>query len=101
MKKAKHYWELAAMKGDAIARHNLGIMEHRRGNMDRAVKHYMISVKGGYPDSLKKIQDLYSKGHATKEDYTKALQLYQEYLGETKSAHRDKAAAAKVEYRYY
>ena len=39
--------------------------------------------------------ELYSKGHATKEDYTKALQL-QTYLGEIKSDQRDKA-----NYRYY
>ena len=34
-------------------------------------------------------------------DYTAALQLYQVYLGEIKSPQRDKAAAAREEYRYY
>ena len=99
--KAKHYYELAAMKGSASARHNLGNMEGREGNLDRALKHWMIAVKSGDSDSLKEIQKYYLNGHATKEDYTKALQLYQAYLDEIKSSQRDKAAAAREEYRYY
>jgi len=100
-KKAIHYYELAAMGGDLIARHNLGIKEENAGNMDRALKHYMVTAAGGHFDSLKEIKDMYSKGHATKEDYTKALQSYQEYLGEIKSTQRDKAVAADENYRYY
>jgi len=61
----------------------------------------MIAVRGGYNKSLKQIQKLYTNGHATKEDYTKALQLYQTYLGEIKSNQRDEAAAADDHYRYY
>ena len=62
----------------------------------------MIAVKDGDNDSLKCIKQLYSNGHATKEDYTTALQLYQEYLGEIKSRQRDEAAAFNSEkYRYY
>ena len=100
-KMAKHYYEVAAMGGNAIARHNLGNMESERGNVDRAIKHYMIAVRDGDNDSLKEIQDLYSDGHATKDDYIEALRLYQEYLGEIKSVQRDKAAAADEENRYY
>ena len=61
----------------------------------------MIAVKGGYANSLKEIKELYSDGHATKEDYTEALQSYQVYLGDIESVQRDKAAAADEEYRYY
>ena len=35
-KKAKYYYELAAMRGGVLARHNLGNMEKRAGNMNRA-----------------------------------------------------------------
>ena len=100
-KKAKHYYELAAMQGNEVARHNLGSMEACSDNMDRALKHYMMAVMGGYAESLKCIKDLFSRGYATKDDYTKALQLYQAYLGEIKSDQRDKAAAADEDYRYY
>jgi len=100
-KKAVDYYELAATRGDIFARHNLGIKEENGGNTERALKHYMISAKGGYSYSLNRIKELYSNGHATKEDYNKALQLYQEYLGEIKSKQRDEAAAAREDYRYY
>jgi len=101
MKKAIHYWELAAMRGDAMARHNLGNNEWRLGNMDRALKHYMIAVKDGESASLGNIQRLYFIGQATKDEYTKALQAYQTYLGGIKSDQRDKAAAANEDYKYY
>ena len=100
-KKAVYYYELAAMGGDVHARHNVGIGEENAGNVDRALKHYMIAVKDGHANSLQEIQDLFSNGHATKEDYTKALRAYQEYLSEIKSRQRDEAAAAHKRYRYY
>jgi len=99
-KKAIHYYEQAAMAGSVSARYNLGIKEKNAGNMDRALKHYMIAVRDGLSRSLTEIQELYSSGNATKEDYTEALQSYQVYLGEIKSKQRDKAAADKV-CRYY
>jgi len=99
--KANHYYELAAMGGNAIARHNLGIMEENAGNMDRSLKHHMIAVRGGEVDSVNSIKQMYTKGHATKDDYTKALESYQEYLSEIKSVQRDKAAAADEDLRYY
>jgi len=100
-KKAEHYCELAAIGGSATARYNLGNKEYRAGNMDRALKHFMIAVRGGYHKPLQMIQELYLNGYVTKEDYTKALQAYQAYLGEIKSDQRDKAAAADEQYRYY
>jgi len=100
-KKEKHYYELAAIGGDATARYNLGINEAKSGNFDRAVKHCMIAIRGGYSDSIKAVQKLYSDGDASKADYTKALQSYQTYLGDIKSDQRDRAAAADDNYRYY
>ena len=101
-KKANHYYELAAMGGNLYARYNLGLEEERVGNMERALNHHMIAVRAGDSDSLKEIQEMYSEGDATKEDYMKALQSYQTYLGEIKSKQRDEAAAFdSEEYRYY
>jgi len=99
--KAKHYWKLAAIRGNVEARHILGVDEENAGNVNRALKHYMIAVGGGYDDSLKRIKVLYTYGQASKEDYMKALQSYQTYLSEIKSSQRDKAAAANDRYRYY
>ena len=100
-KKAEHYFELAAMGGDVDARHNLGNNEMKTGNIDRALRHYMIAVRSGQSNSLGMIKHFYSSGHATKDDYTEALQSYQLYLGEIKSDQRDKAAAFDAHNRYY
>ena len=99
-KKANHYYKLAAIGGNVNSRCNLGNNEQRAGNMDKALKHYMIAAACGHNNSLKKIQKLYANGHATKDDYAKALRAYQAYLAEIKSTQRDKAAAALAN-RYY
>jgi len=99
--KANHYFELAAISGDNTARFNLGNAELNGDNMDRALKHHMIAIRGGFSESLKVVKEMYTNGDATKEDYTEALRTYQEYLGEIESAQRDKAAAAYAQYCYY
>ena len=99
-KKANHYYKLAAMGGYVFARYNLGNNEQRAGNMNKALKHYMIAAEGGMDNSLKNIQKFYTNGHATKDDYVKALRAYQAHLIEIKSTQRDKAAAAHAN-RYY
>ena len=65
-KKAIHYYELAAMSGSVVARQNLGSNEWEADNFDRAVKHYMIAVRGGDAVSLDFIKKLYSNGLASK-----------------------------------
>jgi len=101
LKKAIHYYELAAMMGNASARYNLGVNEESRYSMDRALKHHMIAARSGLSESLDIIKQFYSDGHATKDDYTKALKSYQEYLSEIKSDKRDEAAAAHEEFCYH
>ena len=101
--KAKHYYELAAIGGDVRARYNLGIDEKNEGNMSIALKHFMIAVGCGHDESLKVVREFYVNGHATKDDYAKALRAYQKYLDGIKSAQRDEAASAydNDDYRYY
>ena len=94
MKKAKHYYELAAMGGDVISRHNLGATEWNAGNMDKAVKHFMISAGTGDDDSLTKIRDCFMNGYATKDDFEKTLRAHKDAKDEMKSDQRDEAAAA-------
>ena len=99
--KAKYYYELAAMKGDVKARNNLGVEEVNTGKYDRALKHFMIAVEGGNNYSLETIRKMVRNGHATKDDYSKALITYQEYLNEIKSDQRDKVATADGHCKYY
>ena len=102
LKQAKYYWELAAIGGIVMARHNIGIIEKSEGNMNIALKHYMIAAECGYDKSLKKIREFYMNGNATKADYAKALRAHQSYMDGIKSAQRDEAASAydNDEYRY-
>ena len=108
-KKAIQYYQLAAIGGSESGRHMLGLYEAQSrpnyegeaGNVERALKHFMIAVRGGHNESLKQVKMLYSNGRATKEDYTKALRLYQEYLSEIKTVQRDEAAAYSDRCRYY
>ena len=101
-KKANHYNQEAAMRGEIRARYSLGAFEERNaGNYDRALKHYMIAVRGGDKFSLNMVQEMFKHGHATKNDYTNALLAYQAYLDEIKSPQRDEAAAVGDDFKYY
>ena len=90
-KKARYYYELAAMKGNIASRHNLGCLERREGNNVRAVKHWMISAAQGGEKSLETIQQEVKEGNATKAEYDKALRSYQNAVKRMKSSSRDKA----------
>ena len=82
--------------------YNLGIIEKNEGNVSIALKHHMIAVGLGDNDSLKKIREFYVNGHATKDDYAKALRSYQKYVDSIKSDQRDEAAVYDSDdYRYY
>ena len=100
-KKGKHYCELGAIGGFVGARYLLSNIEKNAGNMDKALKHFMIAVGFGHDGSLKQMKQLFMKGHVTKDEYSKALKSYQAYLGEIKSDQRDAAAAYDEGFKYY
>ena len=78
MAKAAELYETAAMQGNVERRHNLGNHERRKGNHDRAARHWLISAKMGCEDSLKSIKMLFMAGNARKEQYAEALKGYQD-----------------------
>ena len=61
----------------------------------------MIAAKSGSIESLEMIRKMVTNGLASKDDYSKALISYQEYLDEIKSDQREKAAAANDDCKYY
>jgi len=89
--KAVHHYQVAAVRGHFMARHDLGCIDYEEGRMDRSLQHLMISAKMGWDNSLKAIQEMYVGGHATKDDYAQALLGYQNATEEMKSVQRDKA----------
>ena len=91
-KKAKYYYELAAIQGNVYARHNLGALERQAGNHQQAYKHYIIAASAGYPESLVVVKEGFMKGYVTKEIYAGTLRAYQKRVDEMKSDTRDEAA---------
>jgi len=91
--KAMHYWELAAMGGHIMARHNLGCIAGKAGKYDRAKKHYILAAKAGFEISLDQVKEGYMDGFVTKDEYASTLRAYQKSIGEMKSSARDIAEA--------
>ena len=99
-KKAKHYYELAAIGGDIDARHYLGCVEEEvAGNHQRALKHFIISARAGDNESLDKVKQGFRSGHVTKDEFESTLRAYHEIQTEMKSEARDKAVVFMEERR--
>ena len=96
--KEVYHYEKAAIAGHAIARHNLAIIELRKGNIERSVKHLIIAANLGNEDSMKNLWKYYSVGHITKEDLDATLRTHQAAIDGMKSAQRDAAEVAFAKY---
>ena len=97
LEKAIHHWEEAAIGGHPFARHNVAHYEEKNGNIERAVKHFIIAANLGYEESMKVLWKYYSAGGITKEELEATLRTHKAAIDETKSAQRD---AAEVLYAY-
>ena len=95
-KKALHFYRLGAIKGDLMARHNLGSNENEAGKIHRAIKHYLIAARFGNKVSLDVVKQGFMQGVVTKDEYEQTLRSYHKCLDETKSDMRDEAAASAI-----
>ena len=95
MKNAKQHFELAAMAGYELARYSLGCIEYISGNVERAVKHWMISASAGHDRSMTKIQEEFEEGLIQSDVYELTLKAYGGSLAEMRSLVRDDVAALK------
>ena len=95
--KGLRYWESAAINGGVESRHLLGVgelIEIRKH--DRALRHFLISAKMGFKESLDEIKKMFANGHATKAQYVEGLKGYQDAVEEMKSPERDEAVTLGV-----
>ena len=92
-KKARHYYDLAAMNGSVMARHNLGADEYEAGNDQRAMKHFILAARAGHKKSLDFVKQGFTKGFVTKEEYESTLRAYHERRTEMKSDMRTASIA--------
>ncbi len=86
--KAVYHWEKAAIGGHPFARHKLGCVEWENGNIERAVKHYIIAAKLGFEASMKGLWAAFKDGQITKENLEATLRTHKAALDETKSSQR-------------
>ena len=91
--KAVYHYEKAAIGGDPEARHDLGCLEERDGNMEKAVKHYIIAANLGDEKSMKLLWWHYSAGNITKEELDATLRTHHAAINEMKSPEREAAEA--------
>mmetsp|Transcript_12335 Transcript_12335/g.20317 ORF Transcript_12335/g.20317 Transcript_12335/m.20317 type:complete len:298 (-) Transcript_12335:145-1038(-) len=86
-----HHLEEAAISGHPMARRNLGLHDKNNGNMERAVKHFIIAATLGLDDAIKALMQAFKRGHVSKEDLAAALRAHQDAVDETKSPLRELA----------
>lgn len=86
--KAKHHWEVAAIGGDCLARHNLGVNE---SDMGRAVRHYIIAARSGMKESMQGVTKAYREGIISKQHFEDTLRAHLESLKDMTSVQRDNA----------
>jgi hypothetical protein len=95
LKKQLYHLEEAAIGGHPQARNNLGYYEKMNGQINRAMKHYIIAAKLGYDGALDAVKMGFMDGVVSKEDFEAALRGHQAAVDATKSEQRDAA------YKYY
>ena len=62
---------------DVKMNHNLGVLEWEKGNIEKAAKHFIVSVNLGCDLSLEKLKRCYQEGGVSKEDFASALRAHQ------------------------
>jgi len=87
-----YHMEEAAIGGHPDARYNLGCEEEEcGGNIERAVKHFIISANLGDDDSIKTLMEYFKEGFVSKDDLAATLRAHQAAVDATKSPQRDAA----------
>ena len=103
IKKAKYYFESAAMMGDVQARCLLGAHEIDEEasiqSIHRSQKHFMVAARAGHTIALDVVKRGFIRGHVTKDEYAQTLRAYKKRYDEMKSDARDRAAPLFAEMR--
>jgi len=99
-KREAYHLEEAAIGGHPYARFNLACIEdQKRGNFDRAVKHFVIAAILGLDEALEAVKKRFQRGKVSKEDYEAALRGHQAAVDATKSEQREEAEEFYKRYR--
>ena len=89
--KGLHHLEEAAIGGHPEARYFLGYIEWEIGNVERAVKHFIIAATQGDDDAIKALMGAFKSGLLEKEVLAAALRSQKAAVDATKSPQRKAA----------
>jgi TPR repeat protein len=89
LRKAKFYYEAAAMAGHENARFALGILEYDSGNMGSAIKHFMIAASAGDYHAMFALLISLKKRGVSRESIDSTLAAYNSSCAEMRSEARD------------
>jgi len=79
------------MAGNEDARCNLGAMEAQSGNMERAVKHWMIAASAGDYKAMHNLLIAFNHGSISRSAIDSTLTAYNDSCAEMRSDARDTA----------
>ena len=86
---AKIHFEAAAMAGHEVARYNIGNREAQSGNMERAVKHWMIAASAGDYQAMNNCLIAFKQGLVSRNAMDSTLTAYNNSCVEMRSEARD------------
>ena len=86
-----YHFEEAAIGGHPMARYNLGLLESKNSNMERAVKHWTIAAALGYDAAIKALMGVFKSGLMEKDVLAAALRAHKAAVDAMKSPQREKA----------
>ena len=99
--KGKHiqYLEEAAIGGHPNARFRLGVHEWNNGNIERAVKHWIIAATQGDDNSMEALMDAFKEGFVEKEEFAATLRAKKAAVDAMKSPQREEAEKVLEKWR--
>ena len=86
---AKRFFEIAAKKGDLLARHKLGVFESDEGDEDTAFQHWRMAARGGCKQSMLAMEFGRDMGIISESEYAEVYQVFTEIHEEISSKERD------------
>ena len=86
-----HHLEEAVIGGHPYARYNLGVHENNNGNVERAVKHWIISATQGLDDAIKVLMKAFKQGFVEKDLLASTLRAHKAAVDATNSPQREAA----------
>ena len=102
-KRAALFERVGALRGDMVARHNIGSSEYDLGNNEIAIRHWKIAAEAGHQGSLDKLRAIYNadgkmpgKEFISKEEMDMVYRSGHDAQMEVKSEEREKHKAAAI-----